>query len=178
MAWHQSPRGGDRSSHGERSVESLTRPDRDGIPPSGNLYGVPANPLCDDGADKALRLMLRDVRFDVRSGTLVVTNRATGAVIFSGSVKDLAHGTFTAGNMPPPGPGYAAGADSGGIIVGTQHSADPTAAKASPISPRYDDAKGRTLCPVSVAGSAVRAAHLTCGRASDSFDGSLARPCQ
>ena len=78
MAWHQSPRGGDRSSHGERSVESLTRPDRDGIPPSGNLYGVPANPLCDDGADKALRLMLRDVRFDVRSGTLAVTNRATG----------------------------------------------------------------------------------------------------
>lgn len=80
-------------------------------PPSGNLYGVPANPLCDDGAGKALRLMLRDVRLDVRSGTLVVTNRATGAVIFTGSVRNLAHGTFTAGNMPP-GPGYAAGADS------------------------------------------------------------------
>lgn len=138
---------------------------------------MPANPLGDDGADKALRLMLRDVRFDVRSGTLVVTNRATGAVIFSGSVKDLAHGTFTAGNMPP-GPGTPPAPIPVESSSGRSTRLIRSRPKASPISPRYDDAKGRTLCPVRVAGSAVRAAHLTCGRASDSFDGSLARPCQ
>ncbi len=185
------------------SFQGLITQLRTVLAPLFDLYGVPANPLGDDGADKALRLLLRDVRFDVKSGTLVVTNRATGAVIFSGSVSDLAHGTFTAGNMPLPGPGtppapiptpacsqapvalrsasnfvVLAGStvtntgltsitgDVGvspstaitgfgpGIIVGTQHSADPTAAQGiADLTTAYDDAKGRTLCPVSVAGN-------------------------
>ncbi len=41
-----------------------------------------------------------------------------------------------------------------GILVGTQHSADPTSASAeADLTVAYNDAAGRTLCPVSVAGN-------------------------
>jgi mono/diheme cytochrome c family protein len=51
-----------------------------------------------------VRLLLQDVEFEVRRGVLTVTNRATGAVIFTGPLADLASGTFDPGAMPA-GPG-------------------------------------------------------------------------
>jgi hypothetical protein len=169
------------------------------LAPLFDLYDVPANPL-GDGADKALRLMLHDVRIAVKSGTLVVTNRLTGTVIFTGSLNDLAHGTFTAANLPPgpattpppPGacsqtpvalgsassfavlagstvtstgptsitgdlgvsPGTAVTGFGPGTLIGTAHAGDPAAAQAiADLTTAYDDAAGRTLCPVSVAGN-------------------------
>jgi hypothetical protein len=44
--------------------------------------------------------MLRDVRFKVTKGNVIVTNKETGSIIFSGSLKDLASGTFYPENMP------------------------------------------------------------------------------
>jgi len=77
------------------------------LAPLFDLYHVGTNPLSDDSA--ALRAMLRDVRFSVASGSIVVTNRKTGGVIFSGPLTDLASGTFHPENMPggsstPPPP--------------------------------------------------------------------------
>ena len=45
--------------------------------------------------DPQLTALLRDVRITVGDGKVVVTNRATGGVIFTGSTRDLEHGTFT-----------------------------------------------------------------------------------
>lgn len=63
-------------------------------------YGI-TDPTVDRAA---VRLLLADVKFEVSHGTIKVTNRATGAVIFTGPLNDLASGTFDASAMPP-GPG-------------------------------------------------------------------------
>lgn len=62
--------------------------------------------ITDPAADRAaVRLLLADVRFEVRRGVLTVTNRETGAVIFTGPLSDLGSGTFDPDAMPPgPGP--------------------------------------------------------------------------
>ena len=75
------------------------------LAPLYSMYGV-VNPLTDRAA---VRAMLRDVRFQVSGNTVTVTNRATGGVIFTGSLDNLASGTFTAENLPggtvvPPPP--------------------------------------------------------------------------
>jgi len=70
------------------------------LKPLFDLYGVPADPFTDDKPDAALRAMLRDVKISVDGGKVVVTNKATGAVIFSGSLANLDAGTFTPANMP------------------------------------------------------------------------------
>ena len=64
----------------------------------------------DDGEDEngntGIGAMFRDVRFEVKDGMLTVTNRQTGGVIFTGSLNDLASGTFSPENMPgAPGTG-------------------------------------------------------------------------
>jgi hypothetical protein len=71
------------------------------LEPLFELYGVPADPFTDDGRAAELRAMLRDVRITVRAGTVVVTNRATSGVIFSGSLRELASGTFDPAQLPP-----------------------------------------------------------------------------
>jgi hypothetical protein len=80
------------------------------LKPLFDLYRV-TNPATDeDSQSSGLRTMLRDVGFSVRTGTLTVTNRQTGGVIFSGPVSNLASGTFNAENLPsgdgvpPPAP--------------------------------------------------------------------------
>ena len=47
-----------------------------------------------------LRAMFRDVRIMVNSGTVIVTNRQTGGVIFSGPLNNIDSGTFYPENMP------------------------------------------------------------------------------
>lgn len=75
---------------------------RTALAPLLERYGI-----TDPAADRAaVRLLLEDVRFEVRRGVLTVTNRETGAVIFTGPLDDLASGTFDPGAMPP-GPGTA-----------------------------------------------------------------------
>ena len=70
------------------------------------LYQVSGDPVTDDEGDdnehssSGLRALLRDVSFKVTNGTVTVTNKATGGIIFSGSLKDLASGTFYPENMP------------------------------------------------------------------------------
>ena len=70
------------------------------------LYQVSGNPVTDDEGDdnehssSGLRALLRDVSFKVTNGTVTVTNKATGSIIFSGPLKDLASGTFYPENMP------------------------------------------------------------------------------
>ncbi len=80
------------------NLESVLNTLRTVLAPLFDLYHVGTNPLSDDSA--ALRAMLRDVRFSVTSGTVVVTNRKTGGVIFSGPLSDLTSGTFHPENMP------------------------------------------------------------------------------
>ncbi len=63
-------------------------------------YGI-TDPRTDRAAVRAL---LEDVRVRKDDGQVIVTNRATGGVIFTGPRSDLSQGTFTAANMPD-GPG-------------------------------------------------------------------------
>jgi hypothetical protein len=76
------------------------------------LYQSSGDPVSDDeesGDDNGgLRAMYRDVRIVISSGTVIVTNRQTAGVIFSGPLNDLTAGTFHPENMPA-GPGGAGG---------------------------------------------------------------------
>ncbi len=62
----------------------------------------------EDTNREALRALLRDVSFTVQARSLVVTNRLTGAVIYTAPLKDLTSGAFHPENMPP-GPGGTPG---------------------------------------------------------------------
>ena len=75
--------------------------------------------------------------FAVLAGS-TVTN--TGPTVVTGDL-GVSPGTAVTGFLP-------------GIVVGTQHRADPTAANAElDLTIAYNDAAGRTLCPVSIAGN-------------------------
>ncbi len=80
------------------------------LAPLFDLYGI-GDPGTDDASSKTsgLRQLLKDVKITVNSGTVTVTNRATGGVIFTGSLSNLASGTFYPENMPV-GPGTLDGA--------------------------------------------------------------------
>jgi len=57
----------------------------------------------------AFHQMLSEVSFDVKNGIVTVTNKATGGVIFTGRLNDVASGVFTPENIPggvvtPPPP--------------------------------------------------------------------------
>jgi hypothetical protein len=77
------------------------------------LYQVSGSPVDDEheySADdnSGLSALLHDVRFTVSDGRVLVKNRATGAVIFSGRLNNLSTGTFYPENMPA-GPGGSTG---------------------------------------------------------------------
>ena len=66
-------------------------------------FGISASTL-DDGSQTsqtALRALFQAVAITVKGKMVTVTNRQTGGVIFTGSLSDLAAGTFNAANMPP-----------------------------------------------------------------------------
>jgi hypothetical protein len=71
------------------------------LAPLFDLYGV-ANPISDDASRKTsgISALLKDVKITIANGTVTVTNRATGAVIFTGPLANLASGTFYPENMP------------------------------------------------------------------------------
>jgi hypothetical protein len=70
-----------------------------------DAYEVPADAFSARAPNPSLRSMLEDVRFEVAMGNVVVRNRASGGVIFTGPLSDLASGSFDAGSIP----GVAAG---------------------------------------------------------------------
>ncbi len=79
------------------------------LKPLFELYRV-SNPATDSAGDSSgLRSMLRDVTFSVSDGTLTITNRETGGVVFAGPLSNLSSGTFHPENLPsgdgvPPTP--------------------------------------------------------------------------
>ena len=95
-AFESSDHGGATSSKLQETIAAL----RTVLAPLFSLFQVPADPFGDDGMDAALKALLRDVDVTTRKGKVLVTNRATGGVIFEGRTKELASGTFNPENMP------------------------------------------------------------------------------
>ncbi len=81
------------------------------LAPLFQLYGI-TDPATDQAA---VRRLLADVRVTRDDGIVTVTNRATGGVIFTGPLRNLASGTFTAANMPA-GPGTGGGTADGAAL--------------------------------------------------------------
>lgn len=89
---------------------------REVLEPLFTLYQVPEDPFGDDGMDSELKALLRDITISVSQGKVVVKNRATGAIIFEGSLKDLASGIFHEENMPA-GPGEVPPPSTNGVAL-------------------------------------------------------------
>jgi len=89
------------SHHHASSVDTL----RAKLSPMFELYGTAKNPVSDDyEADHTgLDAMFDDVKITVSHGMIVVTNKETGAVIFTAPLNDVASGTFDDNNMPSYG---------------------------------------------------------------------------
>jgi len=68
------------------------------LAPLFDLYGIGGDLRTADR--DAVRALLADVRFAVEDGSLVVTNRKTGGVIFTGQLGQLDQGTYHAENLP------------------------------------------------------------------------------
>jgi cytochrome c553 len=88
--------------------ESMLRKLRTVLSPLFQHYGI--TKFDDDATEsRAFRAMLKEVSFTVASGALTVTNRATGGVIYSASLSDVASGVLHPENIPggdvtPPPP--------------------------------------------------------------------------
>ena len=67
------------------------------LKPLFDLYGITY--IDDDNA--AVIALLKDVSFVVKGRVVTVTNKATGAIIFTAPLNALATGTFHPENMPP-----------------------------------------------------------------------------
>ncbi len=116
------------------------------LKPLFDLYGVTRIGGDDEGGDPSgMRALLRDVAFTVQGGTLTVTNRATGAVIYAAPLTAITSGTFHPETMPA-GPGgtpppaactYTYGAwgacQSNGTQTRTVASATPTGCSGTPV---------------------------------------------
>ena len=65
-------------------------------------YGVTQDPVSDEfEADgKGLDALFDDVRITISKGTILVTNKTTGGVIFTALVTDIDGGTFYPENLP------------------------------------------------------------------------------
>ncbi len=88
-------------SHRSTAIASL----RQKLTPLFSLYGTTKDPVNDDyEADHTgLDAMFDDVKITVSNGMIIVTNKETGAVIFTAPINDINSGTFYNGNMPQPG---------------------------------------------------------------------------
>jgi Ice-binding-like len=85
--------------------------------------------------------------------TTVNLNTAAPFAVLAGSTVTNTGPTKVTGNLGVS-PGTAVTGFGPGTVVGTQHLGDPTAAKAeADLTTAYNDAAGRTLCPVSVSGN-------------------------
>jgi hypothetical protein len=89
-------------SHSSHDIGSVIRSLGTVLKPLFDRYGITRIGEDDEGSH--LRALLHDVSFTVKSGVITVANRATGGIIFTGPLSNLASGTFHAENMPA-GPG-------------------------------------------------------------------------
>src|SRR3990170_1249469 len=83
----------------------------------------------------------------------VALGSAAGFAVLAGSTVTNTGGTTVTGDVGVS-PGTAVTGFPPGTVVGTIHTADPTAAGAvANLTIAYNDAAGRTLCPITVAGN-------------------------
>ena len=83
----------------------------------------------------------------------VVLGAAGGFVVLAGSTVTSTGLTSVTGDLGVS-PGTAVTGFRPGVLVGAQHAGDPAAAQAeADLTTAYNDAAGRTLCPVTVAGN-------------------------
>ncbi|MFL5270808.1 MAG: c-type cytochrome [Anaeromyxobacteraceae bacterium] len=78
--------------------ESMLRNLRTVLAPLFSHYGVRFGEDMEES--RAFRAMLKEVTFDVTAGTLTVTNKATGGVIFKAPLSDLSSGVLHPENIP------------------------------------------------------------------------------
>ncbi len=103
--WSDGEGGEDGEHDGAGRIGSVIQSLRTVLKPLFDLYHVGRIGGDDDEGDvSGMRALLHDVSFTVSDGVVTVTNRATGGVIFSGPLNDLASGVFHPENMPA-GPG-------------------------------------------------------------------------
>ncbi|MEO7331045.1 MAG: ice-binding family protein [Minicystis sp.] len=85
--------------------------------------------------------------------TTVNLNTAAPFAVLAGSTVTNTGPTKVIGDLGVS-PGTAVTGFGPGTVVGTQHLGDPTAAQAeADLTVAYNDAAGRTLCPISIAGN-------------------------
>jgi hypothetical protein len=90
---------------------------------------------------------------DVCAQQPVNLNSAATFAVLAGSTVTNTGPTYVIGDLGVS-PGTAVTGFLPGKVVGAEHLADPTAAKAeADLTVAYNDAAGRTLCPVSIAGN-------------------------
>ena len=83
----------------------------------------------------------------------VVLASAANFVVLAGSTVTNTGPTSITGDLGVS-PGSAVTGLPPGAVIGTQHSSDPTSAQGiADLTTAYNDAAGRTLCPISVAGN-------------------------
>jgi hypothetical protein len=104
----------------------------------------------------ALDAGAHDTGVDVSSACAqapVALGGAAAFAVLAGSTVTSTGLTMVTGDLGLS-PGTAVTGFGPGTLVGTQHAGDPTAAQAeADLTTAYNDAAGRTLCPVSVAGN-------------------------
>jgi len=115
---------------------------RNGGGASGSV-GVDAHPL--DASVDSITGACRQTTVNLRS--------AAGFAVLGGSTVTNGGPTMVGGDLGVS-PGTAVTGFPPGVVTGAQHAGDPTAAQGIlDLGTAYDDAKGRTLCPVTVSGN-------------------------
>lgn len=85
--------------------------------------------------------------------TTVNLRKAAPFAVLAGSTVTNTGATKVTGDLGVS-PGTALTGFGPGVVIGTKHLGDPTAAQAeADLTTAYNDAAGRTLCPVSIAGN-------------------------
>jgi hypothetical protein len=94
-----------KDSHVSENALEIMQKLHEVLKPLFDLYGIQhIGEDSEDGHGSNVRALLRDVSFTVKKGVVTVTNKATGGIIFTGSLRHLSEGTFHPENMPA-GPG-------------------------------------------------------------------------
>ena len=114
------------STHHASSVETLYTK----LSPMFERYGTQQNPISDDyqANHTGLDAMFDDVKITVSNGMLIVTNRETGAVIYTAPISDIGSGTFDDDHMPGK-PGQTSGSALYATYCSSCHGALATSSK-------------------------------------------------
>ncbi len=112
--------------------------------------GAPDTGAVDAGGHDAAA----DVNSACAQAPVALGGAAAFAVLAGATVTNTGLTTVTGDLGLSPGTAVTGFGTGTGTLVGTQHAGDPTAAQAeADLTTAYNDAAGRTLCPISVAGN-------------------------